>query len=285
VDARLDRKFLLEEFEKSARGEATPDCRVEGCLQCGVCDGKGIAIREAAGEVRAAMPDAAAVRPAAGSPGVARLRLAFAKTGLSRFLSHLEVSSALTRAIKRSGLSLRYSEGFHPHPKVSFAFATAVGMESLEELADIQVEGGIEDTAAVAAAVNAALPEGLEVRRIHRLGAGDPAVAKIVTGFRYRVTLPGGEAAEGLEDRIARFLAAPSFIVEREGKDGTSSKDVRPYVDGISLDRNEGVLEMTLLFTGGKTARPAEILTRALGLDAQTVQRSRLVKAETILSE
>ncbi len=282
VDAGLDREFLLSEYEKSQRGELTPDCRIEGCRNCGVCDGELIAIREAAETV--VLP-AVHSNSASVAPNLSRWRLTFAKTGPARFLSHLEVSSALTRAIKRSGLVLRYSEGFHPHPKVSFAFATAVGMESLEEFADIQVEDGLIDVAQITAKINAALPEGLEIRRIGRLHAGDQALAKIVRGFRYRASLPAGGFPEGMEERIAAFLAEASFIVERQGKEKTTRTDVRPFVDAISCDRETGVLEMTLRFSEGRTVRPAEILTQALGLDHETVQQSLLVKTETILAE
>ncbi|MRR37267.1 DUF2344 domain-containing protein, partial [bacterium] len=282
VDTGLDREFLLDEHEKSQRGEATPDCRIEGCRHCGVCDGELIAVREA-------METAASPSGRAESTAVAliptRWRLTFAKTGPARFLSHLEVSSALTRAIKRSGLTLRYSEGFHPHPKVSFAFATAVGMESLEEFADIQVENGFLNEAEITAKINAALPEGLEVRRIRRPAAGDSSLAKLVRGFRYRVALPPGDCTEGLEGRIAGFLALSSFIVEREGKEKTTRNDVRPYVEGISLDRKTGVLEMTLRFAEGKTARPAEILNHVLALDEGFVRSLCIVKTETILED
>ena len=285
VDAGLDREFLLAEYEKSLRGEETPDCRREGCRNCGVCDGSLVVIREAAGLPEAPAPAAAGVTAVADAPPVSRWRLVFAKTGMSRFLSHLEVSSALTRAVKRSGLSPRYSEGFHPHPKISFAFATAVGMESLEEFADLQLEGGIADVRKAAERINAALPRGLEVRRIERIESGDPSLAKIVRGFRYRASLPPGASAEGLEIRVGSFLASPSCIVEREGKGKVSRKDVRPYVEGISLDRQTGTLEMTLLFADGRTARPAEILGRALGLDDEVVRSLRIVKVQTILEK
>ena len=282
VDTGLDREFLLDEYEKSQRGEATPDCRIEGCRHCGVCDGELIAVREAAEN---ALSPAGRAEPAAVALTPTRLRLTFAKIGPARFLSHLEVSSALTRAIKRSGLALRYSEGFHPHPKVSFAFATAVGMESLEELADIQVEDGLTDTAVITARINAGLPEGLEVRRISRPAAGDPSLAKLVRGFRYRVALPSGDCTEGLEGRIVGFLALSSFIVEREGKDKTTRNDVRPYVEGIFLDRKTGVLEMTLRNADGRTVRPAEILTHVLGLDQGLVRSLCIVKTETMVAK
>jgi hypothetical protein len=135
----------------------------------------------------------------------------------------------------------------------------------------------------ITARINAGLPEGLEVRRISRPAAGDSSLAKIVRGFRYRVALPSGDCTEGLEGRIAGFLALSSFIVEREGKDKTTRNDVRPYVEGIFLDRKTGVLEMTLRNADGRTVRPAEILTHVLGLEEGLVRSLCIVKTETIL--
>jgi radical SAM-linked protein len=158
-------------------------------------------------------------------------------------------------------------------------------MESLEEFADIQVDDGLTDTAAITARINAGLPEGLEVRRISRPAEGDSSLAKIVRGFRYRVALPSGDCTEGLEGRIAGFLALSAFIVEREGKDKTTRNDVRPYVEEISLDRKTGVLEMTLRNADGRTVRPAEILARVLGLDEGLVRSLCIVKTETVLTK
>jgi radical SAM-linked protein len=158
-------------------------------------------------------------------------------------------------------------------------------MASLEEFADIQVENGLINEAEITAKINAALPEGLEIRRFSRLTAGEQAIAKLVRAFRYRVTLPAGVFPEDMEERIAAFLAKASFVVERKGKEKTTRTDVQPYVEGISFDRETGVLEMTLRFSEGRTVRPAEILTHALGLTPETVQQSLLVKTETILDD
>ena len=283
VDAGLDRDFLLAEHEKYLRGEQTPDCRREGCRNCGVCDGSLVVIREAS-DLPAVPSQGGREAPAAfGAPAVTRWRVGFAKTGLTRFLSHLEVASALTRALRRSGLSLRYSEGFHPHPRISFAFATAVGMESHEEFADLQLEGEIADVEKTVERINAALPRGLAVRRIERVPDGDPSLTKIVRGFGYRVFLPPETCVEGLEERISRFLSLPSLIVEREGKGKVSRRDVRPYVEGIALDRETGTLEMTLRFFDGRTARPSEILGHALGLEGEIIRKLRIVKTRTLM--
>ncbi len=231
VDTGLSKEFLLDEYEKSQRGEVTPDCRIDGCCNCGVCDGELIAIREAAEAV--ASPGAHADSTTV-TPNLSRLRLTFAKTGPARFLSHLEVSSAITRAIKRSGLTIRYSEGFHPHPKVSFAFATAVGMESLEEFADIQVEDGLIDAAQLPAKINAALPEGLEVRRIGRLHAGDPGACQDRKG----IPLPGSPASKcssGGFGRAHRRIPGRDILHRGKGKQGQDDPDGCPAFRGRDL--------------------------------------------------
>jgi radical SAM-linked protein len=146
----------------------------------------------------------------------------------------------------------------------------------------MQLEGGIADKEKAAERINAALPRGLAVRRIERVESGDPSLAKIVRGFSYRVALPPESCDEGLEDRIRGFLEAPSFIVEREGKERLTRTDVRPYVEEITLDRRAGTLEMTLRFADGRTARPAEILGRALGLNDELVRSLRIVKTRTL---
>jgi len=69
-----------------------------------------------------------------------KYRFTFSKLGRARFLSHLELSAALVRALRRSSIELAYSVGYHPHPKISFATATSVGMESRQEYMDINAQ-------------------------------------------------------------------------------------------------------------------------------------------------
>jgi hypothetical protein len=140
IDCGIRKDFLVREWHKSAEGELTPDCRSGPCDHCGVCDHKTIKTMTA-DEIALKSPSVPEekVSSLADSFSEKRLRIQFTKLGSSRFLSHLELSTALIRAIRQSDLSLVYSEGFHPHPKISFAFATAVGMESEGEFADIQI--------------------------------------------------------------------------------------------------------------------------------------------------
>ena len=62
------------------------------------------------------------------------VRIWFKKMGMSRYVSHLDLMRAMTRAIRRANLPLWYTEGFNPHPYMTFALPLSLGMESLCEI-------------------------------------------------------------------------------------------------------------------------------------------------------
>ncbi|HEX9079031.1 MAG TPA: TIGR03960 family B12-binding radical SAM protein, partial [Desulfuromonadaceae bacterium] len=157
LESGVSRQFLLSERE-SARAEAsTADCRHGSCTACGVCNFRNVTTRLAR---EAALP--ARQTPPSLPETQARVRLRFAKTGAMRFLSHLELLTVFTRAVSRGGVPILFSQGFHPHPRFSFATATSVGVESTAEYMDMFVAAGTtaED---VRERLNGALPEGLRI--------------------------------------------------------------------------------------------------------------------------
>jgi len=91
----------------------------------------------------------------------ARYRFIFSKLDRARLLSHLELSAAILRALRRSSLELAYSAGFHPSPQNIFAIATSVGMESRQEYMDITSQEYLSDLDLLKNEINSALPEGI----------------------------------------------------------------------------------------------------------------------------
>ena len=68
-----------------------------------------------------------------------KIRIKFAKYGVMKFIGHLDVMRFFQKAIRRADIDIRFSEGFSPHPVMSFAAPLGVGMESLGEYLDIEV--------------------------------------------------------------------------------------------------------------------------------------------------
>lgn len=287
IDAGVKTEFLLKERDLSLREELTPDCRADRCCDCGVCD-KTIAAIQAVSRSDPGgwrMPEDLSAENAV---TIRKWRVRFAKEGLSRFLSHLEVSSSLVRAIRQSGIHLSYSEGFHPHPKISFACATPVGLESREEFVDIQIEDQGLTRKSMVEKINNGLPEGLRILDIREIYFPDDSLSRRIRGYVYKCVLPA-DSDQGvmflIAEKIQHFLALPEFVIQRRRKGGETEKDIRPLVKSLVFDRRNGKLVLALLSSKEGNVRPVEILVHVLGLDEAVVKSVRIVKTGTLFAQ
>jgi radical SAM-linked protein len=154
---------------------------------------------------------------------VQRVRLRFAKRGRLRFLSHRDVARSFERAVRRAAVPVAHSHGFSPHPRLSWVGAAPTGAASEAEYVEIGLTR-VMDPADLAAAIDAALPAGLDV--LEAVVADGAALADRIAASRWRIELPGVEP-EQLRHAIGVLLAAESVIVERITPSGRRQLDVR----------------------------------------------------------
>jgi radical SAM family uncharacterized protein/radical SAM-linked protein len=287
VDCGVSWEFLLAEASRAEKGEPTPDCRTGACGHCGVCDHE--TIRTVTAPADAPVGTIVSVYADRANEGNLEkaLRIRFTKLGPARFLSHLERASALSRAMTSGGLSFVYSQGYHPHPRISFAGATAVGMESRGEFADIRIWEPRRALGPLVARINEALPEGVAITAVRELPPRAFSLAELVVGFAYALLLPNDTPAgelDRVEAAIHSFLAAERFGVAREVNGKPAVKEVRPFVADLSLDRSGRRLLLSAHLGPAGTVRPAEILSGVLGLTGDAVHQVRIVKTATHLA-
>lgn len=284
IDCGVRREFLLAEADRAEAGELTPDCRAGACGDCGVCDHQTVRIVTAPADAPVATFQSMFARPKDNAGDEKPFRLRFTKLGPARFLSHLELSTALSRAIILGGLSLVYSQGFHPHPRISFAAATAVGVESQGEFADIRIHDPGAEPKVIMARMNAGLPSGVAVEAIRELRPHDFSLAQLVKGFHYDLLLPEniGEAEmDRIETDIRLFLSAEHFTASRETNGKKIVKEIRPLVADLVLDRAARRIRLAVHFGPEGTVRPAEMLTSLFGFSPETTRKIRIVKTAT----
>jgi radical SAM-linked protein len=185
---------------------------------------------------------------------VQRLRIRYAKRGRARFTSHRDFGRAFERALRRAGVPMAYSSGFSPHPRISYVNAAPTGAASEAEYLEIGLAEA-RPPAAVQAALDSALPPGLDVVQVVESPPG--ALADLLTGSRWRVALVG-VAAEDVAYAVRAFLAAPAVPVSRMTKNGLREFDARAAV--VALDRVPDGLEMVLEH-GTPLVRPDDVLT------------------------
>jgi len=277
--------FLWEEYQKGLGEEISPPCRRDPCRRCGVCDERTIRVREdhppEIGEEE--KTDQERIRRKAIRR---KIRIVFTKVGDSRFISHLELAHLFHRASKRAEIPLRYSEGFHPMPRIIFATALSVGVESLKEILDIELEGGMT-ALEVQKRLNQVLPEGIRIVEAREVPPFSSAPSPLPRSV-YWVTLDHILSKEEAKGRIKAALQREELLVRQERKGKERRVDLLPLIERMAVkekeERAEGgsdwKIELVLRSVVGRTAKPYEVIEAALGLEGEALSRCRIVKVE-----
>jgi len=205
-----------------------------------------------------------------------RLRIIYSVEGPPRYASHLDQMAIWERAARRAGVPLVYSRGFTPRPRLQIAAALPVGFAAGAECIDLWLEEPA-DPGTVAAALAAALPQGMEVVAVEEVPLDEPSLPTQVFAAEYVVRVETECGAEALQSRIDQLLAAESLPRVRRGK----SYDLRPLIEALELKDTrdgEGELWMRLTAKPGATGRPEEVVGALdLGGDFYRVCRARLI--------
>jgi radical SAM-linked protein len=195
-------------------------------------------------------------QPEQQAPPVQRLRIRYAKRGRLRFTSHRDFSRAFERAIFRARIPMAYSSGFNPHPRISYAGASPTGAASEAEYLEIGLAETV-DPAAVHAALDEALPQGLDVVEVVESPGGGVADRLEASHWVIDVGLPASACAPA----VATFLAAQSVAVERMTKKGLREFDCRAAVVALAVtDRDEGARLDLVLRHAVPAVRPDDVL-------------------------
>ncbi len=100
-----------------------------------------------------------------------RYRIRFAKVDLLRWISHRDLARLWERLLRRAGLKLSMTEGFHPKPRVAFPSALALGVESLDEVVEIELAEDLSVSELLQRLCDDQQP-GLLIHSVHRLPEG-----------------------------------------------------------------------------------------------------------------
>lgn len=174
-------------------------------------------------------------------PPVQWLALRYCKRGRARFTSHQDFSRAFERALRRAGVPMAYSSGYSPHPRISFANASATGAATEADYLEIGLAER-RDPAEVAAALTAALPDGMAILdAVESTGRG---LGERLTASHWRVEFSGPSLPDA-EAAVAAFLAADVVEVERLTKNGMRRFDARGPVLALRVT-GDGLFELWL---------------------------------------
>lgn len=191
------------------------------------------------------------------------MRFKFKRTASLRFLSHLDQQSAFQRAFRRAKIPFAYSNGFHAHPKLSFALALSVGMTSSSEYADLRLTEEVNPSEFVSA-VNASLPDGLKILDAKLIKGKVDSLSASIKSSSYRIKILDHKYDKLLSEEIQNYLNQNEILVEKRNKKGRLQMiDARPFIKQFSVvqdDHDDLQFNLSLNYQDQKTIKPTIIL-------------------------
>ncbi len=209
--------------------------------------------------------------PNPSAPPAQKVRLRYTKRGRLRFTSHRDVARVFERAIRRAGVPMAYSQGFNPHPKISWVGAAPTGVASEAEYVEMSLVR-VVDPLVLAREVDAALPPGLDV--VDAVTAATGSLPERIHASLWEIVIDGVEPAV-LQSAVATFMALETAMVERLTKDGRRQ-----------LDARGAVVSMVVAGSESPSATAAEVgsVPRCGTLRAVVRQTSPAVRPDDVMS-
>lgn len=205
------------------------------------------------------------------------VRLWYEKKGLTIYTSHLDMNRCFTRAVRMADIPLWYTEGFNPHPYMTFLLPLPLGTVGVREPIDIRTEKDMPKEE-IMARLNAVLPDGIKI-----VDVTDPVnkVNEIVSA-RYIVDMVfanEGEA-EGFAAGVNAVMESGELMAEKRSKRGIKTVNLCEMVNEFSAE-SEGVNVSinTVLATGTQVNLNATLLVDTLcnefGADPEKIRITR----------
>ncbi len=209
-----------------------------------------------------------------------RLRIKFRRGAEVKYISHLDIMRLCQRALHRAGMALAYSEGFHPHPKISLAVPLAIGVTSEAELMDITLTRQASPHF-FTAAVNQQLPAGFEILQAVPIAETMPSLQSQVRFSEYTVELATERGKQELASAIASLLSLEHLPWQHQRDTGPRHYDLRALIDDIwLLDCRDKrcTIGMRLRCDSGGSGRPEQVAA-ALGFAElpKSIHRTKLI--------
>jgi radical SAM family uncharacterized protein/radical SAM-linked protein len=267
MDIGVSKRYLQRELEKARRLEPTGPCHLLDGSK--VCHGCGVPCEQlpppptplVARERRPKVP---------GDDKFMKVRLFFAKEGPARLIGNLDLIRVLTRTLRRSGLPLAYTAGFHPRLKISMGPSLPLGHAGAREWCEVHLAAPLPDSKEMVRLLTPLLPEGLVPLELQAV-EGQPSLKPRAANYRVLLTAPLPEGTQEPEQRIrARGLKA-----ERKG----ALVDLTAGLLSIAVAPSGEQPGLNLVLALEKAPRPEEVV-EALGLsrgDIALVRREGFV--------
>ncbi|MBI5205738.1 MAG: TIGR03960 family B12-binding radical SAM protein [Nitrospirae bacterium] len=196
IDTGIKKEYLYKEYQKAISAEITTDCK-KTCHACGLECKEAKSEKLKGKSFNAPNSQLLTLNSQLSS---LHIRVEFSKTGKLKYLSHFELVTAITRAMRRIDIPLVYSAGFHPSPRISFGPALGVGISGIKEYFDMEIKQPF-DINYLLSELNSVLPEGLKLRDCALISAKEPSLSSFISRYEYEIICPDSSVAKQFSEK------------------------------------------------------------------------------------
>lgn len=176
------------------------------------------------------------------------VRMSFQKTGMAKFISHLDTVRCITRAMKRACVPIWFTEGFNPHAFLTFAMPLSLGFESLCETVDFRLMEEI-DLNELASKINDALPVDITVKEIYVYETSP----NDIRWAEYKIVFNNPDKL--LMENAEKVLSADEILVLKKAKQGRKKVDkevnIKEHIKSFELIEENGKLILNTILSSG----------------------------------
>lgn len=260
----LKKEYLEQELEKAWREEPTPSCLEQQCSNCLGCEDPG--------EFKPRKPEIVSLMSSVEKKKIIKMKrpnfliryiIFYEKSGLARFLSHLDTIRVIERALRRAKIQAGFSQGFHPKMLLSFPPPLALGMEGYGECFELKSRQSLKDQEVINQ-LNEFLPTGLKFTLIKEVPALAPSLTKRLKAAIYFLPLTQPEIIESINKIKADMGEEKSLLTWIEEKIRESTSNLGPE-EKIWLDLSRSRLYFQLPLPAA-SFRPRDFIEKNLGL-------------------
>jgi radical SAM-linked protein len=277
MNVKIHKSFFKQQWEAAIKTERVDDCRNGKCHQCGVCD-----FDKVEPKVFKQFSTSEKIEQKEKIPQYRNFvwrSLKYTKLGDARLFGHLELSHIFSRALRRANISVEYSKGFHPMPKISFDDPLPLGIESQAEYMRISVSTH-HQCANIMKDMNAHLPEGVQIMDCQLRSETKRESEKRIERYSIQLMDQKFEA-----DVLKHFNRCESWTYVRTNHKGRIHHIDMKKVIGKLICSDGDTLIYETVPKSEYTIRPADIIVGIFDMPADILQNSNVIKLDPLLGK
>jgi len=262
IDLGIKKSYFKQELVKAFEETRTLNCEEQDCQKCRGCSFPGFVNKVENPHI----PDKSLSKYGFGikTDKNRRYRLFYKKTGPAKYFSHIDLSHILQRGLRRAGVQVQHTHGFHPKMQISFPPALALGMQGREEVLEFKSKY-LFDSHQFIPRINSYLPQGVRALRIEEVNLSSPSLTKEIASIVYSLDLKHPEVKKVIRKQTGLNNSTDEEAVKFVK---TSLKqELSNEEHNVFLDKNERKIIIDLMFSPSKVINLKPVIKKILGVE------------------